>query len=298
MTHRFQLIILWLFTMLGMVCHAATVSDLRITYEYYSDNRHESEQQAIQNAMTQAKQQALENKFGTDVSRIIVNQQHERIEDGDIDYTDDFFMLGGSVSRGEWIETTKEEVLDGPRYENGSWYIKVRVEGRGRMREGEPIDISYALINNVHDYDSRKIFYDGDEIFLRFSSPVSGSLLVYLIGEDKEAFCLLPYTTSSTGIYPIEANTQYLLFQQEKNFPGYALNTEKTKEQNVLYIIFSPNAITKATDRTSDKNWRGEDVPRSLSYDDFLKWLSRNQIRDEQMVVKTEVVTIKKRPRD
>ena len=43
-----------------------------------------------------------------------------------------------------------------------------------------------------------------------------------------------------------------------------------------------------------NQNFREEQLPRVLSYADFLKWLSKNKIKDSQMVVKREVITIKK----
>ena len=68
----------------------------------------------------------------------------------------------------------------------------------------------------------------------------------------------------------------------------------QSSEQNALYVIFSHNTFTKAADQQAGKNWRGEQLPRELSYEDLMKWLARNQTRDENMVVRREVVTIRK----
>jgi hypothetical protein len=35
-------------------------------------------------------------------------------------------------------------------------------------------------------------------------------------------------------------------------------------------------------------------LPRQLSYEDLMKWLAKNQTRDENMVVRREVISIKK----
>lgn len=278
-----------------LVSTALLGEKLSITYDYVSSDRNESEQQATAHAFEQARQEALNKRFGVDVSSIVVSQQQELVVGGEVDYRDAFYQLGGTVSRGEWIKTTKEEVVGTPRYERGTWYIKVRVEGKGRMRNGARVNISAMLINNDHDRDSRTTFYDGDDVYLRFSSPVSGSLLVYLVDAEQQAYCLLPYESSAIGYYPIEANKEYLLFNEtaERGATEYTLNTERGVEQNVVYVIFSPNTVTKAKDVKADKNWRDEQLPRTLSYKDFLQWLSRNQIRDEQMIVQPEVITIK-----
>ena len=68
----------------------------------------------------------------------------------------------------------------------------------------------------------------------------------------------------------------------------------QSSEQNALYVIFSPNTFTKAIDQQAGKNWRDEQLPRQLNYEELMKWLARNQTRDENMVVRREVVTIRK----
>ena len=98
------------------------------------------------------------------------------------------------------------------------------------------------------------------------------------------------------GCQRIKANEEYLFFskQTDQDADEYTLNTQRSSESNAVYIVFSPNSITKALDKQGGQNFREEPLPRMLSYADFLKWLSKNQIKDNQMVVKTEVVTIRK----
>ena len=70
--------------------------------------------------------------------------------------------------------------------------------------------------------------------------------------------------------------------------------SKKSVEYNAFYIVFSPNKFTKARDFGGKKNWKNQPLPRVLPYADFLKWLSRNQIKDKKMVVKTSVIAIRK----
>ena len=74
--------------------------------------------------------------------------------------------------------------------------MKVRVVGRARNYSTEKMDIRYTFVRSVEDLESPVTFRDGNDIYLRFSSPVAGSLCVYLVDEDQNAFCLLPYATS------------------------------------------------------------------------------------------------------
>lgn len=264
-------------------------------YDYRSDNPNETPEQAVQQAFYYARQQALEEAFGIEVSSVQSTMLHSRTEGETAVSTTDVFSLNDITPRGEWIETEKEEVLS-QVFQDGFWQVRVSVIGKARSLSQQKTDIRYVVINNLHDRDSRSIFYDGDDLFLRFSSPVSGYLCVYLVDEQQNAFCLLPYQSSTTGLYPIEANRDYMLFSAATTPQAdeYVLTCEKSVEQNALFIIFSPNAFTKANDNDGGFNWREEPLPRQLSYIDFIQWLTRNQTRDRNMIVRKELLSIKR----
>lgn len=274
---------------------ARDIEQVSITYEYYSNDPNESPEQAEQTAIEKAKQKALEEKFGMDVSSINSTFISHNSEREQTKASTNVFSIGGISARGEWLETLKEQIIE-KRFENGFWYVKVHIEGKVRNKTEASIEIKAILVNNAHDRHPREIFYDGDDIFLRFSAPVDGSLCVYLIDEDKEAYCLLPYANNSVGHQSIRANEEYLFFskQTDRNADEYTLNTLHSSESNAIYIVFSPNFFTKALDIPGGHNFRDEQLPRNLPYADFLKWLSKNQIKDNQMVVKTEVIIIRK----
>jgi len=44
---------------------------------------------------------------------------------------------------------------------------------------------------------------------------VAGSLCVYLVDEDQNAFCLLPYANQQSGAQAIEANKDYVFFYEK-----------------------------------------------------------------------------------
>lgn len=267
-----------------------------ITYTYESNDRTESLETVVQHAFTKAQQRVLEDKFGVDVSSIIVTLDQEREQNGQFSTSEDFFSLGGTTSRGEWIQTLEEKVVEAPLFSNGEWRVVVYVEGLARPKNGEPIHLDYRFINHTDDRIPRTIFHDGDDLFMHFLSPVAGVLCVYLVDANKDVYCLLPYQNSPNGCQAIEANTEYTFFTTitDRFADEYTLNTQSKEEHNVLYIVFSPNTFTKAKDKKGTTNWRNEALPRTLSYSDFLHWLSKNQIADEQMVVRPEAITIKK----
>ena len=272
------------------------IKHVSATYEYISDNVNETPEQAERIALQQAKQHALEEEFGLDVLGITSSLQTNRHEEQSVRSTSDFMALSETSVRGEWIETIKERVIE-KSFEKGFWRVKVYVEGRARNNSTEKVAIEYALINNSHDRENRTQYYDGDDVFLRFSTPVAGALCVYLVDTEGEVYCLLPYQSTQDGCQKVEANREYLFFSsaQDINADEYTLNCQRSSEQNVIFIVYSPNAFTKAGDKQSGKNWRDEQMPRQLDYESFMKWLARNQTRDEAMVVRREIVTIRKR---
>lgn len=278
-----------------LVSFAGDIKHISITYEYISDNPNETPEQAEQAAIQMAQQKALEEHFGLDVVGITSTMQRNRQEGQKVSSTSDVFSLRETSVRGEWIETTSQKVLE-KTFEKGFWHVKVYIAGRARNHSTDKPEIQYAFINNAHDKQNRDQYYDGDDIFLRFTSPISGALCVYLVDAEQNAYCLLPYQSSTIGYQKINANQEYLFFSTstDPNADEYTLNTMQSSEQNALYVIFSPNTFTKAIDQQAGKNWRDEQLPRFLSYEDLMKWLARNQTRDENMVVRREVVTIRK----
>ena len=255
----------------------------------------ETPEQAEQTAIQMAQQKALEEHFGLDVVGITSTMQRNRQEGQQVSSTSNVFSLRETSVRGEWIETTSQKVLE-KTFEKGFWHVKVYIAGRARNHSTDKPEIHYAFINNAHDKQNRDQYYDGDDIFLRFTSPISGALCVYLVDAEQNAYCLLPYRSSTVGYQPIKANTNYIFFYKKVNPQAdeYTLNTPYGTEQNALYVIFSPNTFVKAADQQAGKNWRDEQLPRELRYEDLMKWLVKNQTRDENMVVRREVISIKK----
>lgn len=269
------------------------LTNVSITYDYLSNDRNESRAEAEIHAIEKAKRRALENAFGVDVSSIVVSMDKETSDNGRLFSDEEFFSLGSTVAKGEWIETISENILN--IYHDGQlWHVRVFVEGKAREKSGVPIDIQYAFINNAHDKQNRTTYYDNDDIFLRFISPVAGALCVYLIDNEKTAYCLLPYMRSDKGYQDVRANKEYLFFcsDTDREADEYVLTTQTEVEHNVLYVIFSPNKFTKARDKKGARNWRKQQVPRNLPYKDFVEWLAKVQTADKNMQVRTEVISI------
>ena len=274
---------------------AKDIERVGITYEYVSNNPNETPEQAERTAFEKAKLKALEDRFGLDVTQITNTLVTGRTEGQSSKSETNVFSAGGTAVRGEWIETISERVLE-KSFTNGFWIVKVRVEGRARNYSTEKADIRFAFVRNIQDIDPPVTFRDGNDFFLRFSSPVAGFLCVYLVDEAQNAFCLLPYMSRRTGSQPVEANTDYVFFSPlyDREAQEYTLSSERSSEQNLVLVIFSPNEFTKAADKQGGKNFRDEQLPRELTYESLLKWLARNQTKDPDMAVHSSIITIRK----
>lgn len=288
-------VVLLLLVCVTAFCVAGDIVRVATIYEYVSNNPNEGPEQAKINAFVAAKQKALEERFGLDVSKITNTLQINRNDGKEVKSSSNVFSVGEVAVRGEWIETISEQVLS-QSYVNGFWVVKVRVDGRARNYSTEKADIQYTFLKDVDDMDAPVAFRDGSDLFLRFISPVAGQLCVYLVDETQNAYCLLPYMNNQTGSQRIDANKEYIFFstKYDNDADEYSLNCERSLEHNAIYLVFSPNDFTKAVDKQGGKNFRDEQLPRELTYEALMKWLAKNQTCDENMVVRREVVTIRK----
>lgn len=265
-------------------------------YTYYAP-LNVSPDDAIAVAVQKAKIQALADAFGTLIdmhsSNVIQNENGKS--------NSSFLSLGESSVKGEWIGDTREPETD-VVIEEGFMKASAKVWGMAREIVSAPIEISAKLLkqnNGQHDEDQ---FHHGDQLYLSFKSPTKGFLAVYQMDGKGETYCLLPYAGDDDGMFSVKANKSYILFSEEhadkgENCDEYNLTCEKgTLEQNLVYIVFSPNKFTKANDEESNKvvdvNGDKELLPRSLSYADFQKWLMRCRRADKDMQVIIKPIVI------
>jgi len=244
-------------------------------------------------ALERAKIQALADAFGTIVSQTNTTLVENRNGESDVN----FFSIGGSEVKGEWIENLNEPIYD-IHYEQNMLVIRVEVKGRAREIVAAKVNVKTHVLRNATDdkYES-DTFYDGDDMYLSFVSPVSGFLAVYLLDAEKQAYCLLPYRNQMDGIYKVKANQRYLFFHTDEALASdrsfvdeYVMTCSQALEQNLIYIIFSPRSFIKATDSNTDAA-----LPRDLSYDDFQKWLAACRKHDTEMQLIRKSIIIKKK---
>ena len=82
--------------------------------------------------------------------------------------------------------------------------VTCKVEGKAREIVSSQVDILAKLLRNgTEDRFESEQFKSGDDLFLSFQSPVNGYLAVYLVDDDEQVQCLLPYRDQKDGIYKV-----------------------------------------------------------------------------------------------
>jgi hypothetical protein len=248
-------------------------------------------------ALRQAQLKAIADEFGT----IISHSNLTKIETSNDVSKTNFISLGSSDVKGEWIETVGKPDFN-IVYEEGMLVVSCKVKGKAREIVSSKVDIlAKTLRNGTEEKFESEEFRKGDDLFLMFQSPTNGYLAVYLVDDDEQVQCLLPYLEQQDGIYQVHANQRYVLFSQADDpltrVDEYKMLPDRDLEHYQMYVIFSPNKFAKAVDRTSEKATDAVGIsgfPRELSFEDFHKWLARCRRHDADMTLKKIILTIKK----
>lgn len=283
---------IFLFSLTGICSLAQKVKTVSAEYIYVT-TAEKSVAEAKRIALERARLQALADEFGTTVSQ--TNSTH--INNSGSGSTLDFLSVGSSEVKGEWLEDTKE-----PQYEisfsDNNLVVKVVVSGRAREIVSAAVEVEAMLLRNGREkkYESLD-FRDGDDFYLMFKSPVAGYVAVYLADESKTAYCLLPYSGDVDGTQEVEAGVEYVFFDAERAgseqeralIDEMTMTSSKSIEHNEVFVVFSSQPFVKAMDEQRD-----ERLPRSLSLDDFQRWLAKNRTKDPKMVVVNKLIKVTK----
>lgn len=248
-------------------------------------------EEAKQIALERARLQCLADRFGT-----IVNQSNSTVMysmDGNSEVA--HFSLGGTEVKGEWIGDSQAPIYK-ITYDdaNESNVIYVKVFGKAREISSSKTDLSVKILcNGVTPRHERETFYEGDQLFLSFLSPVSGYLCVYLVDEESNVYCLLPYESNQHGVQQVEANKNHIFFSKSLSpepdmVDEYAMSCTHNGETNIFYIIYSPNEFTKAVDHSSYSSLQ------HVTYEKLQAWLLDIQSKDPKAQVIRKTILINK----
>lgn len=273
----------------GGVCSAERTCTVTGEFTYYGDDN-TSPKEAKRLALEGARLAAIAREFGTTVTQSVVNDEGTRGGKEDT-----FFRsLSETEVKGEWISDQGE-----PQYKvefdtDGNIMVTCRVKGLAREISNKAADFEVAILRNGADMryaDTR--FRSGDDMRIYFKAPQDGYLAVYLTGEDRMAYTILPYSSSPDGCIKVKHGKEYVFLdpaladREHGDADPMQLVTDQSVERDRFYILFSPKPFVKAND-----NFTGERVPRSLPFNEFHKWLTRTMKNDPHLGRKTIDVVI------
>ena len=225
---------------------------------------------------------AIQNAFGTYVEQ----QSDMTIANG----MTSFNIIGSTKVKGEWIETIDEKYKQDLKTEKTTYgtqqipWITCTIKGKARKAIPKA-QINYDILNSPNPASRTLSFYDREQLYFWFKTPVDGYLTIFLEDEDA-VYRLLPYLSMDSkyqsGV-PVKGDEEYLFFSPDYNaFPRYTvdelimnLNKEQI-EYNNIYIVFSQNPFAKPMLNDS-KTTNDKILPRSLSKEEFQNWLAYNR---------------------
>lgn len=274
----------------GAKADGGGVRNISGEYTFYGDSHH-SPQQCKEAALQGAIAEALAREFGTVVSQSIMQQ--ETLSGGS--EATFFDALNVSEVKGEWISDTRE-----PEYEflppapDGSLIVRCKVWGKARPVSNRAVEFdSKVLRNGASERNADTHFRSGDELALSFRTPVDGFVVVYLLSADRRVYRLLPYMDYNEGAVKVNHDKDYTFFhassgeREHGTVDEMVLYTDMPVERNRIYVIFSPNRFDRPVD-----HFTAEGAPRSLSYEDFSRWLQKARLNDDRLNVRLTNIDI------
>ena len=273
--------------LLGMIfscfsLFAQKVKTVSAEYSFYAPETM-SVEEAKRTALDRAKIQAIADEFGTIVSQSISTVISTKNGESD----SQFFTVGGSDVKGEWIETIGEPKYN-IDYKNNQLVVQCTIKGKAREIISAGIEYTAKTLRNGTSLKfESKDFRDGDDLYLYFETPVNGFVAVFLLDETSQTvYNILPYKGQSCSGIKVEANQEYIFFSREnakkderRLVDEYTLTCENDKEFNSLYVLFSTNDMSKRTGFYSST----EDKPENISFKDFKQWLSKALSKDRNL---------------
>lgn len=269
---------------------------LKISGEYiYHAPKTVSPVTAEQTAVERARLQALSDAFGTRIRDITTTVMKSTEEGSDVDLQ----KFVESEVKGEWLSDEKPPKVEFVGFDADMMVYKAKVWGLAREIVTSPVAIQVRILKNGIDarYESTD-FTEGDEIALSFKTPVNGFVAVYMVDDQEKVYQLLPYRRDSRPCFPVEGGSDYLFFSTKApaerggNLADeYVLAVETDLAYHYVFTIFSPHDFMKA--EADDPGSVSQ--PAGLSMERFQKWLSACRIKDPQMVVDRQTVSIRKK---
>lgn len=278
---------------LGLAAGAAAanpVVKVEGEYTYYASPR-DSRDDARRIALLEARNAALAREFGT----IVQSTQMSTLKSDEGRENEKFLALSSIESKGEWIADEGEPQFTFSLDPNeGTFIVGCKVKGSARAISNEATDfLATVTRNDPRGRQADTGFNDGDQLYLRLVSPVSGYAAVFLADESGHVFQMLPYPGSHIDEVKIAKNKEYSFFNPDAGnefgqVQEMIMTAPEGLEYNQMYVVVSPAAFSLPA-----MAWNGDRVPPSATQDDFARWLVKSRKADPKMGVQQVNLVIK-----
>ncbi len=250
------------------------------TYTYYVPD-HLSLEQAKAKAIERAQTEAIANEFGT----LIQQMGSTHVSNIDGKSTVGFSSVASSDVRGEWVQTIGKPQFDIDYIDN---QMVVIVELKGKIREISYLKPQFSALllrNGTKENCEDEEFHTDDYLYMQFHSPVAG--YIALFAKDDSIRCLLPCIDAHKGVQEVKANKKHLFFTEYGERLQMFCATPPA-EVNTIYILFSPNPITRPLSKHLDDGG----LPL-FSDAEFQRWLAKMRTHDKELQLIVKYITIK-----
>ena len=264
-----------------------------------------SRKQTREKAREQAIHKALEERYGTAISK----DSRVKIEDGSTSVQ----IRGASQVKGEWLETIKESFSeDVRRVKKGSEvkqeiWITCTIKGKTRALLKPSVKFDFITLNCPEMNCAQDDFDNNSQLYLYFKTPVDGYLSVFL-ADDKQAYRILPYNEMPEQYIhnvPVKADQEYIFFHPDRSanyfegFPYYftdeiMLDTEEEQTSYELYVVLSPEPYTKPMLENEIELPGAYKNPKHVPRDDFENWVRNNRMVNTTFFYQTSNLIVKK----
>lgn len=222
-----------------------------------------------------------------------------------------FNVIANTYVKGDWVQTQNEKTTVDTLYidKNGNlrdkpgrkfrteYVVKCSISGLARELKQPEVQYEATPMNcNLRDDCATYDFRQGEQLYLKFKSPTSGYLSVWLDNQ-KTTSCLMPYVRMPKGMESgmrVEADSTYMLFSTHRNHnyfvdPNFAedellLYTDQPVVTERIFLVFATQPYNKpllsesrqVTNRM-DSELRGYTFPRQIDSESFQEWLVLGQ---------------------
>ena len=259
-----------------------------------------SEQEACQVCMEMAMIEAIEKAFG----RVVIQGNTTVIQNTNTGETVEsaqlFNMIAETYVNGEWVKTLDESC---DRFTSeGKFWVRCKVKGQVQEMSKPNINLEVKALDCEDLQCETTEFKDAESFFLYVKSPVDGYVTIYL-SDPGTAQRLLPYSSMPKGqinAVPVRADKEYIFFSKRKdalNLRGYVdeyeLYAASELDQNRIYVIYSPEPLTKPA-LYRDNTGVESEAPMQLEAKAFQRWLAEQRQFNQDMEVARLDISIRK----